>query len=100
MKMHIFRILILFGFQLLSGNLAAAAAADIATADPGQHLYPNIKKLSEGLYTAKMLNGMLNGLNLVMERVTDLNVARWKHYGNMQLAYVHERILQEKFSGI
>ncbi len=62
------------------------------TPDPGEALYPNIVKKTDDLYVAQMPD---HDLRLVMERVNDRNVGRWRSYAGIQS---HEEVIRH-FNG-
>lgn len=62
---------------LLSSLVWLQPLGATVTVDPGADLYPNIKKVSDGLYVAQMPG---HDLRLVMERVDSRNIDLWKTY--------------------
>lgn len=56
------------------------ASAEIVL-DSGEHLYPHIQKVDNGLYFAKMKG---QHLYLAMERVTKDNIRQWRQYAAVQ----------------
>ncbi len=65
--------------------------------DPGEYLYPHIRKVDNDLYFGKM-KGHEN-LYLAMERVTEKNVQLWKHYASLQADSRVTSYLQRKLEG-
>lgn len=58
-----------------------------AATDPGEDLYPHIKKVSDSFYYAKMKG---HPLFLVLERVTSENDQVWKKYAVVQNSVLNE----------
>ncbi|ARN84708.1 hypothetical protein [Candidatus Nucleicultrix amoebiphila] len=54
------------------------------TPDPGQHIFQNVTKIDDGLYTSPMTDQP--GLRLVMEKITGFNIVAWKKYLEVQNA--------------
>ncbi len=67
-------------FYLIFSLLVFGANASIDR-DPGEHLYPHIRKIDNGLYFAKIPG---HDLYFVMEQVTGHNIEQWKQYASIQ----------------